>query len=57
MASSKKHVCWGFLLVWGFLIDFQLAGFVPAVVAAHLSSDAVSSYGSTARMEGSLVPR
>lgn len=46
-----------FLLVWGFLVDFQLAVFVPAVVTAHLSSDAVSSYGSTARMESRVVPR
>lgn len=35
MASTRKHVCWVFLLGLGFLIDFQLADFVPAVVAAR----------------------
>lgn len=35
MASTRKHVCCGFLLDLGFLIDFQLAGFVPTVVASH----------------------
>lgn len=35
VALSRKHVHWEILLVWGFLIDFQLSGFVPAVAAAH----------------------
>lgn len=29
------NVHWGFLLVLRFLIDLQLADFVPTVVAAH----------------------
>ena len=52
------NVCAGvFLLVLGFLIAFQVAVFVPTVVAAHLSCNAVSSSGSAVRMESRVVPR